>query len=117
LRYATAKIPLKAAASCGVMQSNPIMNEPVCNNVYGYLRCKKSLEKVADYLRYRLNLAPTQVSVKKSQFDDTQTLRISTHAVDLETRKVEEPNLYLFNGSVSGSEQKYVNTLPLFTLF
>jgi hypothetical protein len=85
------------------------MKEPVCNNVYGYLSCKGSLERVADTLRYRLNLDSAQVSVKKSQFDGTQTLRIVTEMADLETTKVEEPNLYLFNGAVSGSEPEVYN--------
>jgi hypothetical protein len=82
------------------------MEIPDYNNVYGYFFCSHNLEKVAKILMYRLSLNTENISVKKSQFDGTQKMRILSDRAEFEVDKAKEENKYLFNGAVAGSEEK-----------
>jgi hypothetical protein len=82
------------------------MEQPSYNNVYGFFLCPRSLEEVAKVLTYRLGLNAESISVKKSQFDGTQNMRILSARADFEAYRTKEENEYLLNGSVAGTAQE-----------
>ena len=82
------------------------MEIPDYNNVYGCFVCSDNLEKVAKILMSRLNLSAESISVKKSQFDGTQKMRISSEKAEFEAYRANKENEYLFNGAVAGTEKE-----------
>ena len=92
------------------------MKIPGYNNVYGYFLCPYSLENVAKILVYRLNLRAENISVKKSQFDGTQKMRILSEIAEFEAYQSKGKNEYFFNGAVAGTAQevyRYVQEIQM----
>ena len=76
------------------------------NNVYGHFYSNSSLEKLAYLLRWRLGYSEDEVWVKKSQYDGIQKIRIDRKNVDFESTKIDKKGKYLFNGTITGTEDE-----------
>lgn len=88
------------------------MNElPASNNVFGYLFCQTSLEKVAEILRTRIGLTKTEVYVEQNKFDRHEIMYIRTKEYELEIEKLREDNTWSFNGAVAGNLNEIVTIL------
>jgi hypothetical protein len=84
------------------------MELPEGNNVYGHLACDGRLPQLAQLLRVFLGVDEHEVSVKTSQFDGAQTLRVRTETAEFDAYLAGTDRKFLFNGAVAGNtEQVY----------
>lgn len=80
------------------------MELPNNNNVYGYFTCNTNLEKLAAILRRSMAAPDLVVSVKKSAYDGTQTISLSSQSWEFESTKFDNEGRYGFNGLVAGNK-------------
>ena len=81
------------------------MDLPAANNVYGSFSSNKSLENLENIIKREYSDLLIKIAVVKSAYDCTQKMTIESEQLEFETRKLDEDNLYSFNGAVAGDEK------------
>jgi alkanesulfonate monooxygenase SsuD/methylene tetrahydromethanopterin reductase-like flavin-dependent oxidoreductase (luciferase family) len=79
---------------------------PSSNNVYGLLSCDGRLQELAQLLRALLAATESEISIKISQFDGAQTLRVRTERAEFDAYLSGADRTFLFNGAVAGTAEQ-----------
>lgn len=82
------------------------MEFPDSNNVYGHVACDGRLPELAQLLRTFLGVSTNEVSIKTSQFDGAQTLRLRTANAEFDAYLAGTDRKFLFNGTVAGNAEE-----------
>jgi hypothetical protein len=79
---------------------------PQRNNVYGVFECNGRIAELTELVRNHMALADDEIWLKKSQFDNEETLIVCSNQADFATCRGPTNGELLFNGAVAGSSQE-----------